>query len=108
VVRNSYSYIHPILIIHKYKDDSVPTHSSPIRGHVNRRLSRTASSATIESHRSVLHRSQSDELQNAVKAAVGNLDGIDSLDADQLTKLREMLTILNGKVEGAMHGGKHV
>ena len=43
-----------------------------------------------------------------MKAAVGNLNVIDSLDADQLTKLREMLTILNGKVEDAMHGGNHV
>lgn len=43
-----------------------------------------------------------------MKLAVNNLDGIGSLDAEQLTKLREMLTILNGKIEDAIDGGKHV
>ena len=44
----------------------------------------------------------------AVKLAVNNLDGIGSLDAEQLTKLREMLTILNGEIEDAIDGGKRV
>jgi hypothetical protein len=109
VVRNSHNYfIYGALIIFDYKDDSIPAHSSPIRGHVNRKLSRTTSSATTESHRSGLHRSQSDELQDAVKLAVGNLDVIGSLDSGQLAKLREMLTVLNGKVEDAISGNKHV
>lgn len=86
-----------------FVDDSAQIHSSPIRGHVDRKLSRTASVSTATaSSRPDFHRNPSDELQEAVQVAVSNLDGVTALDSEQLAKLRQMITALSSKVDAAI------
>lgn len=84
-----------------FTDDSIPIHSSPIRGHVDRKLSRTVSASTAGSRRD-----PSEELQEAVQIAYGNLDGVASLDSDQLAKLRQMINALSSKVDDAISDSK--
>lgn len=88
-----------LLSTRPFIDDSAQIHSSPIRGHVDRKLSRTVSGSTAGSGRD-----PSDELQEAVQIAYGNLDGVTSLDSDQLAKLRQMITALSSKVDDAISG----
>lgn len=77
-----------------FPDDSAQIHSSPIRGYVDRKLSRTVSASTAGSRRD-----PSDELQEAVQTAYGNLDVVTSLDAAQLANLRQMISALSSKLD---------
>lgn len=96
-----------VLIAIETPDDSVEMHSSPIRGHADRKLSRTASLSTPTGsiRPGGLQRAPSDEFADAVQTAFGNIDGVSSLDAEQLVKLRAMIAAVSGKLDQAIEGG---
>lgn len=64
-------------------------------------MSRTVSASTAAGGSS-FRRDPSEELQEAVKIAYGNLDVVTSLDGDELARLRQMITALSSKVEDAI------
>lgn len=109
-------------------DDSIPTHSSPIRGHVSRKITRTSSLAisTTFSHPSyslptnlpstprphhnyhhhnrqapqAVERTASEGFLQGLEQAYGEADdAVNELDDEELLRLRDMIEALKGKVE---------
>jgi hypothetical protein len=76
--------------------------SSPIRGHVDRKLSRTASLSTLATppgRQSGLLHGLADEFVQSLHLAYGSVYGVNNLDTEKLLQLREMTVIIKEKIE---------
>ena len=82
-------------------DDSTQSTTSPIREHVDRRLTRTGSTLTFISRPKSI-RAPSEELLSGVEQAYGSLTGVLALEGEQLLRLRAMLEGISGKIDEAL------